>query len=232
MNISRLCCALGLLSIINFSATSQVDLEALPQVSQSKMVSEIGNASDKADLRLLLGKFTSLKGTFTQTIVDMQGEELQRADGMLLLQKPQKLRWSVMAPDESLLIADGSTVFNVDPFLEQVTIISQAELTQSNPLMLLISDEQSQWDQVAVLKQGNTYRLTSLQTDSSITQLILTFDSKNTLVELISYDRQQQQNSLNFSDVKLDMGVSDADFTFTVDEGWVIDDQRAMPIAK
>jgi outer membrane lipoprotein carrier protein len=197
-----------------------------------KIASEQGSKEDKASLRSLLGQFSTLKGTFTQTIVDMQGEELQSASGELFLQKPQKLRWSVQAPDESLLIADGISVYNFDPFLEQVTIVNQAALTQSNPLMLLISDEPQQWDQVSVVKQENTYTIVSLTDNSPINRLILRFDAQNKLTSLVSYDRQQQANLLDFSDVVLNQQVSNDDFRFSANEGWIIDDQREQPQSK
>ncbi|MGK0371719.1 MAG: outer membrane lipoprotein carrier protein [Glaciecola sp.] len=156
-------------SQVSDSSDTQVNSAQTPSETNSNVQSKIGSEEDKASLRALLSQFTTLKGAFKQTIIDMQGEELQTASGELLLQKPQKLRWSVSSPDESLLIADGTSVYNVDPFLEQVTILDQAPLTQSNPLMLLISDQQSQWDQVAVQQEQSTYTIMSLRSDSPIT---------------------------------------------------------------
>ena len=194
---------------------------------------------DKMRLRLLLAQFTSLKAEFSQTIVDMQGEELQSASGELLLQKPQKLRWSVLSPDESLLIADGASVYNIDPFLEQVTILDQAPLTRSNPLMLLISDDQAQWNKVAVSQQLTSdvkienqdlaYNIVSLDANSPIEKLVLHFSPQGVLNSLVSYDRQQQRNTLQFSEVLLNSGVLDQDFVFTQKAEFIIDDQRELP---
>lgn len=235
-------CSLFLLSTVNFSVSSQVnDAGSYTAVNSAQMptslskkvttdvANKIGSEQGKANLREILGQFSTLKGSFTQTITDMQGEELQSASGELLLQKPQKLRWSVLSPDESLLIADGNAVYNVDPFLEQVTILDQAPLTHSNPLMLLISDQQSQWDQVAVQQQKNTYTVVSLQSDSPINKLVLRFNANNELTKLVSYDRQRQQNMLDFSNVVLNSGVSKQDFLFTANTSWVVDDQREIP---
>ncbi|MFT4652481.1 MAG: outer membrane lipoprotein carrier protein [Patiriisocius sp.] len=235
-------CLLFLLSTLSFSVSSQVtgagsdapvksvkEISNLSKQVATDLASKIGSEQDKANLRQLLGQFSTLKANFTQTIIDMQGEELQNANGELLLKKPQKLRWSVLSPDESLLIADGTAVYNVDPFLEQVTILDQAPLTQSNPLMLLISDQQSQWDQVVVQQQESTYTIVSLQSDSPINKLVLRFNSNNELINLVSYDRQQQQNMLDFSNVVLNTGVSNKDFIFTANTSWVVDDQREIP---
>jgi outer membrane lipoprotein carrier protein len=195
-------------------------------LSQIQTKAVVGNEADKRSLRVILAKFTSLKGNFAQNIYDMQGQELQSATGTLLLQKPQQLRWSIVSPDESLLIADGKAVYNVDPFLEQVTIMDQTSLTKSNPLMLLISDDPKQWEQVGVIKEGSNYTIISLSSDSPITKLVLGFNENNVLSSLLSYDRQQQQNSLAFSDVVLDSGVNKQDFMFKANNAWIVDDQR------
>jgi outer membrane lipoprotein carrier protein len=216
---------LGAMSFTLHSQTTTLnDVEVKPASMQKQKA--LGSMADKASLREILSQFTNLKASFTQTIIDMQGQELQRAKGELLLQKPQKLRWSILSPDESLLIADGTAVYNVDPFLEQVTILDQAELTQSNPLMLLISNDQKQWDQVAVMQEGSDYTIVSLQVDSPITKLILKFNQENTLSSVISYDRQQQENTIILSNVRLNSTVDKKDFTFTLDEQWIVDDQR------
>ena len=186
----------------------------------------IGSAADKATLRNLLGEFTTLKASFIQTINNMQGQELQASTGELLLRKPQQLRWTVMSPEESLLVADGKTVFNVDPFVEQVTLLDQEALTKSNPLMLLITDKESQWEQVAVVQNKSSFVIVSLVADSPITELILNFGTDNKLMSIVSTDRQQQRNSLTFSNVMYDSGTHDIDFTYTPQPSWIVDDQR------
>lgn len=229
MKYAVLCSLVALCTTtLSSQANMLVQESRITEKTQTEAVA--GSAADKAELRALLGDFASLSANFTQTINDMQGEELQVTSGKLLLQKPQKLRWEITSPDESLLIADGSSVFNVDPFLGQVTIVDQAQLTKSNPLMLLISDKQEQWDQVVVNKENMTFNIVSLQADSPIRKLKLSFSEENKLQSLVSIDRQQQQSNLQFDMVKLNQGLSQNDFRYTVEEGFIVDDQRASPI--
>lgn len=198
--------------------------------SSQEASSATNNSADKALLRQLLGEFTTLKASFKQTITNMQGQELQQSVGEILLKKPQKLRWAVTSPEESLLIADGQTVYNVDPFVEQVTLLDQSSLTKSNPLMLLITDEEAQWAMVAVTKSQNSFTLISLAADSPISKLVLQFGVNSKLLSIVSLDRQQQQNSLVFSNVEHDLGIDATDFTFTPNPTWILDDQRQPPI--
>ena len=90
-----------------------------------------------------LSKLVSYSANFSQSISDINGKELQRTSGTLTLKTPNMLRWETQLPDETLLIADGTTVWNVDPFVEQVTVMQQQSITQNNPLMLLVSDDDS-----------------------------------------------------------------------------------------
>ena len=206
------------------NAASNIDAQQTSAVADS--------AVDKALLRKLLDEFTTLKASFNQTITNLQGQVLQQSIGEILLKKPQKLRWTVISPEESLLIADGQTVYNIDPFVEQVTLLEQSSLTKSNPLMLLITNEEAQWAQVSVAKSQNSYTLVSLSPDSPISKLVLTFGDDRKLLSVVSLDRQQQQNSLIFSNVEHDVGIDEIDFTFTPNPTWIVDDQRQTSISE
>ncbi len=181
--------------------------------------------SAKAELQDILSDFSSFQATFSQLITDAEGEELQRSSGIISLLTPNKIRWETSEPDESLLIADGETVWNIDPFVEQVTVMDQKALTASNPLMLLVSDDSSQWERVSVRKNKSTYTVVSTDPEASISQLDLVFVSGG-LRSLTSYDRQEQTSLLVFTDVKQNQGIIDSTFGFSVPDTYIIDDQR------
>ncbi len=181
--------------------------------------------SAKLELKDLLANFTSYQASFSQLISDAEGEELQRSSGRISLLTPNKIRWETSEPDESLLIADGETVWNVDPFVEQVTVMDQKAMTDSNPLMLLVSDDNSQWDKVSVSKNNNTFKILSIDSEASIAQLDLVFDNGR-LVSLASYDRQEQTSLLMFTGVVQNQEISDDNFRFSVPDSFIIDDQR------
>ena len=200
--------------------------QALPIKEKASTKLAANDVKAKATLRALLAQFSHLNANFSQQIIDLQGELLQASSGNILLQKPHKLRWSVSLPEESLLIADGTTVFNIDPFVEQVTLIDQADLTDNNPLMLLISDEDAQWNNVKVQQTEKGFLLHPSDPNAAITQLMLSFDANNDLASMTSVDRQQQMSIIKFSNVTTDGEISSSQFTFQTPKTWVIDDQR------
>jgi len=186
-----------------------------------------------------LAELTSYRGKFTQTITDAQGVLLQESHGVMSLQKPNQLRWEVNFPDDSLFVADGEVMYNLDPFVEQVTLMSQAGLVESNPLMLLISDEQSAWDNVLIsVAEGNdkdklennsegleTYLVSSKSLNSSTQLLTLTFKS-GILQSLKSIDKQGQLSQITFSDIEQNGLIAASAFRVDVPDTYVVDDQR------
>lgn len=181
----------------------------------------------KAELKVKLGLLSSFQADFSQSIVDKTGKELQSSAGKLILSTPNKLRWETQVPDEAILIADGETVWSVDPFVEQVTVIQQSSITQNNPLMLLVSDDKEQWKNVLVKKLNNQFTITTSDENANIVSLLIEFD-KGVLVKLQSADRQQQKSLLLFSNIVQNKAVDPSKFSFAVPENYVVDDQRSQ----
>ena len=74
----------------------------------------------KQQLKVKLSLLATYQANFTQTVVDIENTLLQQASGRIVLQQPNKLYWELFEPNESVLLADGDNIWNVDPFLEQV----------------------------------------------------------------------------------------------------------------
>jgi outer membrane lipoprotein carrier protein len=135
------------------------------------------------------------------------------------------LRWETQLPDEALLIADGTTVYSVDPFVEQVTVMQQASITQNNPLMLLVSDDQKQWNTVIVEKTQSRFVVISKDENANIVSLNIEFNGDE-LSRLQSTDRQQQKSLLVFSNIAQNQSVPQSLFTFDIPTNYIVDDQR------
>ncbi|MBF7072852.1 outer membrane lipoprotein chaperone LolA [Glaciecola sp. MH2013] len=183
------------------------------------------SSPDKEELRQVLSQLTSFEAVFSQSISDESGEELQSSSGRLLLLAPNKLRWETSYPDETVLIADGEAIWNIDPFVEQVTVISQSSMTANNPLMLLINDTDEQWNAITVNKRKGSYELFTSDETASIRQLNIKFEN-GLLTELTSIDNQQQKSLLVFSDIKQNTDVQKSSFEFSVPPTFIVDDQR------
>ena len=177
------------------------------------------------ELKSKLALLVSYSANFSQSISDITGKELQNSSGKLSLKTPNMLRWETQLPDETLLIADGTTVWNVDPFVEQVTVMQQSSITQNNPLMLLVSDDVQQWDAVTVEKQATRFTVTSKDESANIVSLTIEFNG-DVLSRLQSTDRQQQKSLLVFSNIAQNQSLDSSLFSFEISDNYIIDDQR------
>ncbi|MEC8375938.1 MAG: outer membrane lipoprotein chaperone LolA, partial [Pseudomonadota bacterium] len=101
-------------------------------------------------LKALLADMKQYRATFNQTVVDAQQNVVHEAQGVLTMTRPNKLRWETTFPDETLLIADGEAVWNVDTFVEQVTVLSQESAIKDNPIVLLTASDNATWSQFSI----------------------------------------------------------------------------------
>lgn len=219
---------------------------ALQSNAAPELTSDI-DTNDTSALKALLSDMRQFRASFAQTVVDAQQNVVHEAQGVLTMTRPDKLRWETTFPDETLLIADGEAVWNVDTFVEQVTVLSQANAIKDNPVMLLTSNDDSTWSMFSIsqldnaisklLEQENrsgqentsglrSFQITPKQQGGQILTLTLTFNSDNELAALTMLDAQQQISTLTFSDIETTFPLAADTFEVEVPDSFIIDDQR------
>jgi len=179
----------------------------------------------KQQLRVKLVKLATYQANFTQTVVDIENTLLQQATGRLALQQPNKLYWELFEPNESVLLADGDNIWNIDPFLDQVVVNSADVALKNNPLILLTNPDSSQWQEFEVSQSDSQFIITPRELNGGIESLRLVFKG-DTLVELESQDGQQQKSVLLFSDIQQNHLLPADTFLFVMPDGYELDDQR------
>jgi outer membrane lipoprotein carrier protein len=81
----------------------------------------------------------TLRTEFSQTVTDGRGEQVQKAEGKLVIVRPGKFRWELTPagnPSAQLMIADGKNLWFYDRDLEQVSVKPATVLT-ATPASLL-----------------------------------------------------------------------------------------------
>lgn len=225
----------------NSDATVVVGSATKPKFTahSAKDVSKAADAADSANvlLKKRLHGLQQYQAAFNQTVTDAQGNIVHEAQGTLTMMRPNKLRWETTFPDETLLIADGEAVWNIDTFVEQVTIISQDQAIKDNPIVLLTANDDETWDSFVISKLDDAkasstleqYQIVPKSTDGQIKSLTLGFNSDGILSTLDMLDAQDQTSALVFSKQDLDFAIDTAkDNLFSVDvpQSYIIDDQR------
>lgn len=109
--------------------------------------------TEQAQLIERLAELNTLQADFVQLVKDANGELVQQLQGAMVLKRPNKLIWQTDAPDETLLVANGETLWYHNAFIEQVTIYDQAEAVAQSPLLLLLDADNSDWQNYDVAIQ-------------------------------------------------------------------------------
>lgn len=185
-------------------------------------------------LKQELAAVKSLKAAFTQAVYD-EGDVVYEAQGQLYLAKPGKVRWETAYPDEALMIADGQKIYNVDSFVEQVTVFSQRQAIENNPIVLLTTLNDEIWNEFTITKLAlaelnknidatSGYSIKALSPDAQITSLTIQF--RNELIASIStLDAQGQTSQLIFDKPVLNDTLPEALFVPSFPESFTVDDQ-------
>jgi len=97
------------------------------------------HAAAPTPLDQYLDGLRTLRTEFSQTVTDGRGEQVQKADGKLVIVRPGKFRWELTPagnPSAQLMIADGKNLWFYDRDLEQVSV-KPASLLTATPASLL-----------------------------------------------------------------------------------------------
>jgi len=200
---------------------------------------EQGSNAASASLQALLSNMKQFRAGFAQTVVDAQQNVVHEAQGTLTMTRPNKLRWETTFPDETLLVADGEAVWNVDTFVEQVTVLSQKNAIKDNPIVLLTSTDEATWSSFSISKTkqasatGNaaiaseeSYQISPKEVGGQIVTLTLTFNQENELTSLDMLDAQQQISTLVFNNIETRFPVPADTFSVEIPNSYIVDDQR------
>lgn len=226
-------------AINDISGEAAVVVESATKPEFTSHSAEQISKADDANvlLKKRLHGLQQYQAAFNQTVTDAQGNIVHEAQGTLTMMRPNKLRWETTFPDETLLIADGEAVWNIDTFVEQVTIISQDQAIKDNPIVLLTANDDETWNSFVISKLDDAkasstleqYQIVPKSTDGQIKSLTLGFNSDGILSTLDMLDAQDQTSALVFSNQDLDFAIDTAkDNLFSVDvpQSYIVDDQR------
>ena len=201
-------------------------------------------ASVSSSLQGLLSNMKQYRAGFDQTVVDAQQNVVHEAQGTLTMTRPNKLRWETTFPDETLLVADGNAVWNVDTFVEQVTVLSQDNAIKDNPIVLLTSTDEAIWSKFSISQVNSgvstnnlasginndnalqSYQITPKEEGGQILTLTLTFNQDNELASLNMLDAQQQISTLVFNNIETRFPVPADTFSVDIPDSFIVDDQR------
>ena len=235
--------AAGGLTLNATSASAELTTKSSVDTTGQVLQEGVG-ASVSSSLQALLSNMKQFRAGFDQTVVDAQQNVVHEAQGTLTMTRPNKLRWETTFPDETLLVADGDAVWNVDTFVEQVTVLSQDNAIKDNPIVLLTSTDEAIWSKFSISQVNSgvstnnlasginndnalqSYQITPKEEGGQILTLTLTFNQDNELALLNMLDAQQQISTLVFNNIETRFPVPADTFSVDIPDSFIVDDQR------
>lgn len=189
------------------------------------IVGGVANASSQEEGERLVALFVNdidtLRGRFEQSLLDADGDVLERTSGTLEIDRPGKFRWRYSEPYEQELVADGRNVWSYDVDLAQVTVKSQAETLANTPALLLGGSENAmeQFNHDGTFDEAGTtwVQLSPKSSDSGFLRVELGFKDDR-LYRMVFHDNLEQMTLVALHDLVINEPFAAGHFDFQVPE--------------
>ena len=182
-------------------------------------------------LQDFLNGFKSLEANFVQSLINENGEVLERTTGVLHLQQPGKFYWSYETPYTQKIVSNGDVLWIFDEDLEQLTIRKMGSAIDETPAGIILGNNNiaEHFIQVnmGVIESFDWIELTPKNLEAQYKNIRLGFEETK-LGMMIIVDNLGQTTRIDFSDVKKNTELSSSLFEFDIPEGVDVIDEREI----
>ena len=187
-------------------------------------------AAERVDpLKAFLSGLETLKADFTQTLVNEDGNELEKSTGVLYLQQPGEFHWSYQKPYMQQIISNGELLWIYDEDLEQVTIRKIGDAIDQTPAGIILGNSHLEKYFVQVdlgkIEGFDWIELTPRDLDAQYKNIRFGFE-KNRLGMMIIADNLGQTTRIDFSKVEKNEKLQPDLFKFKIPENVDVIDER------
>jgi outer membrane lipoprotein carrier protein len=180
-------------------------------------------------LETAYGRMQDLKGEFSQTAFNKSLNQTIPAHGTMFMKRGGKLRWEYTEPTPQQIVSDGKTLWVYTPSLNQVNVGDAPEAlagpagsflaglgrVREHFAVRFLNPAQPRADDGTVVLD-----LTPKQPQPTMTRLLLSVDPRGWQVRrAVVYDRFENTVTMQFDQLAVNSGLSDALFTFVPPQG-------------
>lgn len=173
----------------------------------------------------------SLSAEFEQVQIDENGEVVQSASGVFLLERPDRFRWEYREPYRQVIVSDGRALRFYDADLAQVTVREIGDTLRATPAQLLAGgtglDQAFAVESVSGADGGLDWaRLIPRADDGDFREIRIGLeDDRPVRMELD--DRLGQTTRIDFDALRVNRGIGDGRFRLELPDGVEVVDARA-----
>ncbi|HHH12701.1 MAG TPA: outer membrane lipoprotein chaperone LolA [Thiolapillus brandeum] len=190
----------------------------------------ISSAADSPRQRLesFLDGLHTLMAEFEQQVIDTETNEVSLARGTLYVSRPSRFRWEYEGEEGRYIVADGRTIWLVEPDLEQVSQRSQKAALRGTPAGLLAEkvelDRDFEVEELGIRQGVAWLKLTPRDEQSQFEQILVGLDGQG-LARLEMADRFGQVTNFRFTHLEKNMPLPEELFRFEPPPGYDLLDQ-------
>jgi outer membrane lipoprotein carrier protein len=184
----------------------------------------VSAARAQTPLDTYLSHLKTLRAEFAQTVTDGKGEQVQNAQGTLVIVRPGRFRWELTPEGGSpqLMVADGKNLWFYDRDLEQVSVKAATAALTATPAGLLSGDGNIRelfTVAPAGKKDGFDWVLvTPRESDADFREARLGF-GESQLKRMVLKDKLGQTVRLEFFKSERNLPVAESEVKFTPPSG-------------
>ena len=151
-------------------------------------------ADASSELQQRPDKVSSFHASFSQKVTDGSGSNVQEGEGELWVKRPNLFNWHMTAPDESVIVSDGKTLWFYNPLLSR-SAPRLNSATSNTPFMLIARNQRSDWQQYNVKQQGDTFELTPKTSAGNLKQFMINVSGNGTINQFSAVEQDGQRSS-------------------------------------
>ncbi len=174
-------------------------------------------------------EITDFHAKFTQEAAVKALDKVQKSEGEVWFKKPGKMRWNYYTPEKDEIVSDGRTLWFYDVAEKQVIESPLAQVSDTQNTTSLLSGLgnikevfNASFADAAELSSNGNYmiELKPKSEEEQYNKAIVAFDQNTMVIKSIYlYDPFGNLTTISLTDIKIDNGVQDSLFSFTVPSG-------------
>ena len=173
----------------------------------------------ETQLKHFLKQSKGFEATFTQSLFDEHGIELQFSAGRFSLLKPGKFSWDYEEPYPQVIMSNGKVIWMFDSELEQVTIKPVDASLSKTSMVLLFNDTDLNNDfnviELDVVKNVNWLELVSKDASAEFSHIMIGLKD-NKIVGIRLVDGFNQTTEIKFTEINTNPAFKKNRFEFNI----------------
>ncbi|BGI51152.1 MAG: outer membrane lipoprotein chaperone LolA [Arsenophonus endosymbiont of Ceratovacuna japonica] len=182
-------------------------------------------ANATTELEMRLNKINNFKANFTQKIIDINGDIIQKSKGQLWIKRPNLFSWHMISPDENWLISNGNNIWFYNPLIKQVTITLLNKIITDTPFILITHNNPKDWKKYKITQNGNYFLLTKIKNKDNLKYFSIIINNDGNIIQFTIVEKNGQINKY-YIKKQQNNKIDNNKFKFIIPQGVTIDDQR------